>query len=132
MMRLGRFLCLLALGCAQVSCFTVDHFADDPARFDHLYFGSSDAEPLRPPIDDSKWRNYAVFGLVEWDKDQVRFAGNRLAHAGSAEAPLAIVVDTRQSFLNGLTSVGLSLIGGILAPLLFIPRETEVVGWAGG
>ena len=39
-------------------------------------------------------------------------------------------ITTEQSVTNWLASFGLSLVGGILAPLLFEPRTTELKAWS--
>ena len=132
MTRLSRIACALSLAGALSSCLTVDHFPGDASRYDGLFFAPENAAPLEPALKDSQWRNYAIFGLVSWDGDQTRYAGTRLGEVGSENRPMRMVVHTEQSFVNGLTSFGLGLLGGILAPLLFVPRTTEVTGWNDG
>ena len=111
------------------SCFTVEHFPGDASRYDRLYFGPVSESPMTPPVKADRWRNYAVFGLVEWSEDQIQWAGARLGGIGEAQRPMKIAVHTEQSVPNGLTSFGLGLIGGIFAPLLFVPRTTAVLAW---
>ena len=129
-MKFSRRVCALSLMCLiSTSCYTVEHFPEDASRYDDLFFAPVAEAPATPSVKEDKWRNYAVFGLVEWKEDQIKWAGTRLGAVGEKQRPMKVVVHTEQSFLNGATSFGLSLIGGILAPLLFVPRTTEVIGW---
>ena len=116
---------LLPLG----ACYTVDHFTGDPARYDGLYFAREKDAPEEPLVHDDEWRNYAVWGLVEWDEKQTRFAGRRLAQVSDENRPMDIAVRSEQTFLNGLTSLGLGLLAGPFGALFFVPRSIEVNGW---
>jgi len=129
MKPLARTACFLALALSATSCFTVEHFTGDPAGYDGLYFGPQQEAPPIPAVQDDKWRNYAVYGLVPWDEAQIRFAGRRLAQVPGGIRPLEFTVTSEQTFLNGLTNFGLALLTGGLGALFFAPRSIEVTGW---
>ena len=118
--------------CALASCYAADHFHGDPSQYDDLFFGPEGEAPSRPTVKDDKWRHYAIFDLVAWDREQTRFARNRLGKVAPDSRPMKIVVRSEQSFLNIAASFGVSLVGGILGPLLFVPQTTEVTGWTDG
>jgi hypothetical protein len=121
----------VALVCALSSCWAADHFHGDPTQYDNLFFGPDESAPKNAAVRTDKWRNYAVFGLVAWDEAQTRFAGTRFGAVPPVSRPMTIYVRSEESFLNILASFGVSLIGGPLGPLLFVPRTTEVIGWDG-
>lgn len=117
-----------ALACSS-ACFTVDHFTGDPTQYDGLFFGDAKSAPEQPPLVDDDWRNYAVWGLIPWDEAQTRFAGRRLSQVGAERRPMTMSVRSEMTFLNGLTSFGLSLLTGPFGALFFVPRSVEVRGW---
>lgn len=129
--RILRAAGILALTLPAASCFTVDHFTGDQSRYDGLFFGDAKSAPVEPPVEADRWRNYAVWGLVSWDKAQTRFAGERLAQVGSDRRPMEISVRSEMTFVNGLTSFGLGLLTGPFGALFFVPRSVEVHGWDG-
>jgi len=126
-----RAACTLALTLPATSCFSVDHFTGDATRFDGLYFGDNESAPIEPPLRDNKWRSYAVYGLVEWDEHETRFAGERLALVEAEQRPMEFAVVSEQTFLNGLVSFALGTLTGPLGALLYVPRSIEVTGWQG-
>ena len=124
----GNLLCAAAMAVALNSCLQVDHFTRDPSRFDGIYFGVAEAAPLYPTIKEQEnWRVYALLGLIPWDEDRTRFAGDRLARIPATERDLKIAVTTEMTPLNYLANLGASLIP--LGALLFTSRTTEVIGW---
>jgi len=130
MNRLLRTLLAAAAALPAASCFTVDHFTGDRSRFDGLYFGREREAEEEATVHDDRWRNYAVWGLIPWDKAQTRFAGERLAQVREASRPLHVAVRSEMTFLNGLTAVGLGLVTGPFGALFFVPRSVEVQGWS--
>ena len=129
--RILRAACALTLALSVTSCFTVDHFTGDPTRYDGLYFGDDKDAPVEPPLHADQWRNYAVYGLIAWDESQTRYAGERLSQVGGDRRPMDVAVRSEMTFLNGLTSFGLSLLTGPFGALFFVPRSIEVSGWEG-
>ena len=132
MTRYFRLSVVFALVCALSSCWSADHFHGDSSQYDNLFFGAADAAPRNAALKTDKWRNYAVFGLVAWDEPQTLFAGTRFAAVPTASRPMTIVVRSEESFVNILAAFGVSLVGGPLGPLLFVPRTTAVTGWTEG
>jgi hypothetical protein len=117
------------LGVFLAGCFSVDHFPGDASRYDGLYFGPSGGTPLEPAVDDSAWRNYALYGLFPWDEASTQFAGRRLSQIDRDRRPMRFVVTSEQTFVNGLALWGLSTLTAGLAPLVFVPRSIAVAAW---
>lgn len=125
-MRIVRILplCLALL----TSCYSARHFTGDASRYDGLFFGAEN-EAARPMIVDDVWRMYAIWGIVGWNDEDEEFAGRRLSSLREGDRPARIYVRTQHSFMNGFAEFGVALLGGILQPLLFVPRTTEVRAW---
>ena len=127
MNRCKRALIALALSAPFTSCLAVEHFTEDPTQYDNLYFGPDAQEPERPFVEDDQWRLYALFGLVPWSEDQIRFAGTALARVAPEQGRMDFTVTTEQTVINWLANVAISFIP--FGSLVLTTRSTEVVAW---
>ena len=129
-MRSLKFMAGLILACSFSSCLQVDHFTGVHGQYDNMYFASRTSAPLRPEIAGDQWRMYALLGLVSWNEDQTRFAGDHLGQVASDGQARDIYVTTEMTIVNWLANVGVSFIP--FGSLLFTARSTEVAGWSEG